>query len=190
VRAKGLEPSFPDLTPEFLRVIEEARPRWFLRENVPRAPEIKPAGYDVASFMLDHSALDSGDGIGHRQIRKRRFWFGVRDGSAPELRAHLVFALSPAQEPAKSLCGDSRSSFIPGGQAEVDAIKRGETVQREKSDVRYSLDNMLDLQGLPRDIFEHSPLTMGGKRKLIGNAVPLPMAEALACAVRDSMEQP
>ena len=47
VRAKGLEPSFTDLTPEFVRVVEEARPAWFLRENVPKAPDVKPLGYDV-----------------------------------------------------------------------------------------------------------------------------------------------
>ena len=93
VRAKGLEPSFPDMTPEFQRVVEEARPAWFLRENVPKAPDVKPAGYDVRSFMLDNSTLDSGDGWGNEQMRKRRWWFGVRDGECPELRACIDFAL-------------------------------------------------------------------------------------------------
>ncbi len=93
VRAKGLEPSFPDMTPEFERVIDEARPAWFLRENVPRAPELKPLGYDVRSFLLDHSHLDSGDGTGHPQMRKRRFWFGMRDQVCPELRQWIDFAL-------------------------------------------------------------------------------------------------
>ena len=68
VRAKGLEPSFPDMTPDFQRVIEEARPAWFLRENVPQAPEIKPAGYDVRSFLLDNSTLDSGDGTDRMRL--------------------------------------------------------------------------------------------------------------------------
>lgn len=93
VRAKGLEPSFPDMTPEFQRVVEEARPAWFLRENVPQAPEIKPAGYDVRSFLLDNSTLDSGDGTGNEQMRRRRWWFGVRDGECPELRKWIDFAL-------------------------------------------------------------------------------------------------
>jgi site-specific DNA-cytosine methylase len=52
---------------------------------------------------------------------------------------------------------------------------------------RYSLEEMLDLQGLPRDLFGHSPLTMQGKRKFVGNAVTLPMACALARAVRMAM---
>lgn len=204
VRAKGLEPSFPDLTGEFQRIVEEARPRWFLRENVPGAPDCKPAGYDVRSFLLDHSTLDRGDGIGHEQMRRRRFWFGVDqdpyasrwvrcrccdefwcrfhwqhasecpclsvDEPCPELRAHLSFAFEVVPEPA--LCVDA-------GHDKLD--------YRPGDAVRYSLDRMLDLQGLPPDLLGHSPLTMQGKRKLVANAVPLPMARALARAVRKVM---
>ena len=98
VRAKGLEPSFPDLTPEFVRVVEEARPAWFLRENVPRAPDAKPAGYDVRTFLLDNWAS-----LGEEQMRRRRFWFGVREGEAPELRAHIDYALVLPEESALSV---------------------------------------------------------------------------------------
>ena len=66
VRAKGLEPSFPDMTPEYQRVVEEAQPAWFLRENVPGAPEIKPLGYAVRSFLLDNWAS-----LGQEQQRRR-----------------------------------------------------------------------------------------------------------------------
>jgi DNA (cytosine-5)-methyltransferase 1 len=93
VRAKGLEPSFPDLTPEYQRVVEEAQPAWFLRENVPKAPDVAPKGYSVRSFLLDNATLDSGDGWGNEQMRRRRFWFGVRDGECPELRRWIDFAL-------------------------------------------------------------------------------------------------
>jgi DNA (cytosine-5)-methyltransferase 1 len=195
VRAKGLEPSFPDLTPEFCRVIEEAQPRWFLRENVPRAPEIKPLGYAVKSFLLDHSTLDSGDGTGHEQMRRRRFWFGMRGDTVPELRAYIDFALNVLPDPALT---------VDTGHDKLDGAKRiaarrqavlgrhhgsvGAVKGRKGSDVRYTIDEMLDLQGLPRDIFEHSPLTMQGKRKLIGNAVPLPMAEALGRAVAGAVK--
>jgi len=218
VRAKGLKPTFPDMTPELERVIGEAKPRWFLRENVPGAPDVKPDGYAVASFLLDHSTMDSGDGIGHEQMRRRRFWFGVwGQERAPELRAHIDFATfilpegdgePKAPQRRKSLCGDRRESFIPGGQAEVDEIRRGRqksvTARHTSATMggestpgwsgnnsgkppRYSLDEMADLQGLPRDLLEHSPMTMVGKRKLIGNAVPLPMAAALGRAVKSAM---
>ena len=202
VRAKGLAPSFPDLTPEFERVIGEARPRWFFRENVPGAPDLRPDGYAVASFLLDHSTMDAGEGTGHEQIRRGRFWFGAWGDTVPELRAHLNFAtfvlpdhddLGPeagAARRRKRLCGDRRSSFIHGGQMEVEALERGdiETVERSESRPRhYTIDEMLDLQGLPRNLFDHAPLTMVGKRQLVGNAVPLPMAEALGEAVKAAM---
>jgi site-specific DNA-cytosine methylase len=191
VRAKGLEPSFPDLTPEFQRVIELARPRWFLRENVPGAPELKPVGYAVRSFPLDNWAS-----FGQEQRRIRQFWFGRSsdcDGcdttaakcdtdprpccpdcrhprEVPELRAHIDFPLF-LSEPKQTVTGRHEGAVGTPGK---------------DYSTRYSLEEMLDLQGLPRDIFKHSPLTMQGKRKLIGNAVPLPMAEALARAVKEA----
>ena len=235
VRAKGLEPSFPDLTPEFCRVIEEAGPRWFLRENVPRAPEIKPQGYAVKSFLLDHSTMDSGDGTGYEQMRRRRFWFGVWGDSVPELRAHIDFAMIVLPDPALTVdCGhdkldgaeriarrrqatscDGRKGHREGRVQAVTADRRAAPVKlggsgklkstcvgasghkdpREHPDAnhgytqkRYTIDEMLDLQGLPRALFEYSPATMQGKRTLVGNAVPLPMAEALARAVQSALE--
>ena len=124
VRAKGLEPTFPDMTEDYLRVIEEARPAWFLRENVSNAPDVAPEGYDVRSFILDNSTLDSGDGTGNEQMRKRKFWFGTRDGAAPELRSRMNFALELLPERVNTVAGDPRTSFIPGGQAEVNEIQR------------------------------------------------------------------
>lgn len=186
-----------------------ARPRWFLRENVPNAPDIKPAGYDdVRSFLLDHSTLDRGDGVGHEQMRRRRFWFGTRDQAAPELRAHLAFALEVL--PDRALTCDAEIdgaeriaarrtmvSSTTAGPNTRDSGKRKQTVSgRHEGAVgapgidysaRYSLDEMLDLQGLPRDLFEHSPLTVHGRRKFVGNAVPLPMAEQLARAIREAL---
>ena len=254
VRAKGLEPSFPDMTGEYQRVVEEARPRWFLRENVPGAPDVKPAGYDVRSFLLDHSTMDRGDGVGHEQMRRRRFWFGVRDGPAPELRRWIAFALEVLPDAAltvnaandQNLDGaekitrrrghrtqpmNTQGNLTPGERhrrqgvtADPRAVpvaiggsaKRKDTVTTRtgkppgpggsrvqaatgrhsgairshggENAPRYSLAEMLDLQGLPPDIFEYSPFTVQGKRKLVGNAVALPMARALARAVRCAME--
>lgn len=255
VRAKGLEPSFPDMTPEVQRIVEEARPRWFLRENVPNAPDVKPAGYDVRSFLLDHSTLDSGDGTGHEQMRKRRFWFGVREPSmglrdktapkwkgCPELRQFIDFALFVL--PDRAVAVGNRNDYIDGAEpigrhrknailhAPVEATREREQTVRarrqavtHKSDPipvklggsgkvkvtrmqavtarhdgeigatgghkgnapRYSLAEMLELQGLPVDFLDRAPWTMQGKRKAIGNAVALPMAIALGRAVALAM---
>lgn len=211
VRAKGLEPSFPDLTGEFQRIVEEARPRWFLRENVPAAPDCKPAGYDVRSFLLDHSTLDRGDGTGHEQMRRRRWWFGVEEHPwpigdhepmptkrpCPELRQFIDFALFVL--PDAALTVNTAHDHMDG--AERIAKRRQAVSGRHESDgmggtpgltpgnnagnpPRYSLAEMLELQGIPQDVFQHSPFTVQGKRKLVGNAVALPMARALARAVR------
>lgn len=223
-RAKGLEPRFPDLTGEVQRVIEEARPRWFLRENVPGAPDVKPQGYDVRSFLLDHSTLDRGDGTGHEQRRRRRFWFGTRDVVAPELRAFIDFAFfvlpdasgfignrpdnTPEAKGRRRAVvaggGGKRKVTIPGTRSRAPVggetkWRRASVTARHDGEIgatgghkgnapRYSLAEMLVLQQLPENLFEHSPFTMGGKRKLVGNAVPTGMARALARAVRLAME--
>jgi site-specific DNA-cytosine methylase len=237
VRAKGLEPSFPDMTGEFERVVEAARPRWFLRENVPKAPDCKPQGYEVHSFLLDHSHLDAGDGTGHEQMRRRRFWFGVRDGAVPDLRRWIDFALfelpnrvdcastrppnndnarkgrfvSIEKQRTQAVAADSRAvpvrhggsgkvkvTAVGGHDGHADALgDKAYRESRERGEAGFagggrSLEEMLRLQGLPEDLFEYqgakSPYTVQAKRKLVGNCVPLPMAEALGKAVMEARD--
>ncbi len=230
VRAKGLEPSFPDLGPEYERVVNEARPAWFLRENVPQAPDIKPDGYDIRTFMLDNSTIDSGDGWGNEQMRRRRFWFGVRDGAAPELRQWIRFALrelptiigtvrdrvgscGPGLPPGtlaseyrtrqQVVAADSRAVPVAiggSGKRKVTACSTdgrhghripdgtGGTVEGVNPP-RRTLEEMLRLQGMPLDWFKHSPFTVTGKRKIVGNAVSVPMGRELAQAIRLSMAE-
>ena len=196
VRAKGLEPSFPDLTPEYKRIVELAQPAWFLRENVPRAPELQPLGYDVRSFLLDHSTLDSGDGTGHEQMRRRGFWFGVRGGECPELRQWIDFALFELPGATQAVSGDTRSVPVKlggSGKVKVTACHGShgqEQSSRNQQDFpRRTLAEMCELQGLPPDWLKHQPWTMQAKRKMIGNGVPIPMARALARAVWKALER-
>jgi len=216
VRANGLEPSFPDMTPEYERCVNEARPAWFLRENVPQAPDVKPDGYDVRSFLLDNSTLDRGDGIGNEQMRKRRWWYGVRDGECPELRQWIDFALFVLPDAEYAVRGGTGgihrakvqtvAGVAIGGSGKVkvtaDAIngyrkarcKAQSVTGRNEGrvggpDVDYSppsrdLAEMCRLQGLPPVWLDHQPWTMQAKRKMIGNGVAIPMARALARAVR------
>lgn len=212
VRAKGLEPSFPDMTGEYQRVVEEARPAWFLRENVPKAPDVKPAGYDVRSFMLDNSTLDSGDGWGNEQMRRRKFWFGTRDRECPELRAFMRFALHELPDAVQAVAGDARSVPVAmggSGRRKVTAVSMEDTpstrVERgstrwtkegavgapgiDYSPPRRTLGEMLRLQGLPEDWLSHQPWTMQAKRKIVGNGVAVPMGRALAAAIRDALAE-
>lgn len=86
VRAKGHEPRFGNLIPEYERCVHEAAPAWFLMENVPAAPRPAVDGYAVHGFVLCNSWLDGGDGFGQEQERRRRFTFGVRGDDAVDLR--------------------------------------------------------------------------------------------------------
>lgn len=200
VRAKGLEPSFPDMTGEYQRVVEEAQPAWFLRENVPRAPDVKPLGYDVRSFLIDNSTLDSGDGTGNEQMRTRRFWFGVRDGECPELRRWIDFALYelPDDEKQGPPCGHDatpgqrdRIKKARARQAAVTGRHEGRvgTPDIDYSPPRRSLEEMLRLQGLPPGWIGHQPWTVQAMRKMLGNGVAVPTGRALAKAIATWLEQ-
>jgi DNA (cytosine-5)-methyltransferase 1 len=59
---------------EFVRCVEAAAPDWFLLENVPGVPDIKPAGYQVQRFDLRANEC------GLQQQRLRHFQFGSRRG--------------------------------------------------------------------------------------------------------------
>jgi DNA (cytosine-5)-methyltransferase 1 len=51
----------------------------------------------------------------------------------------------------------------------------------------YRWARMLELQGLPPDFLEYAPFTVEGKRKAVGNGVPLPMGRAIARAVKAAL---
>lgn len=59
-----------ELMAEFARVVTEARPEWFLLENVPRAPSVFLNGYAMQRIDL------RGGEVGLRQRRLRHFQFG------------------------------------------------------------------------------------------------------------------
>lgn len=59
---------------EFLRVVGEGQPDWFLLENVATVPDVVAAGYSVQRFDLNAREC------GLRQSRLRHFQFGSRAG--------------------------------------------------------------------------------------------------------------
>lgn len=73
---------------EFVRVVAEAAPDWFLLENVPRVPDVEIAGYSVQRFDLNARECEM------RQSRLRHFQFGSRAGLVliPERRAPVGVA--------------------------------------------------------------------------------------------------
>lgn len=161
-----------NLIPEYERCVVECAPRWFLMENVPDAPEPAIYDYGVISFLLNNRW------VGGTQNRLRRFSFGVR-GSVCALSAYMDFEVFEPIEWKPAVCA------------------RGEQYNRKTKEGKWKISNTgatvrtvergIALQGLPSDFFEHSPFTVEGKQKMIGNGVPLPMGRAIAKAVKEAV---
>lgn len=81
------------LLAEFIRCVLMARPEWFVLENVPGVPDVRPYGYHVQRLNL--SARE----CGLEQSRLRCFQFGSLDGIG------LVIARgSPPPGPSRPTC--------------------------------------------------------------------------------------
>jgi DNA (cytosine-5)-methyltransferase 1 len=62
---------------------------WFLMENVRQSPEPRVAGYSTHSFLLNNCDLPAEDGLGHEQIRERRFTWGTLPGGPKSIVEHI-----------------------------------------------------------------------------------------------------
>lgn len=159
-----------NLIPEYERCVSEARPDWFLMENMRGAPEPQVRGYAVASIVVNNRWC------GGEQNRIRRFSFGVQGARPVDLWRWLeIEALEPA---AWSSTVMARGASGPGTRTS----RRAPIKPRGPS--RATVADALRLQGLPADFFEHSPLTVEGQQRVIGNGVPLMLGRAIARAVR------
>jgi DNA (cytosine-5)-methyltransferase 1 len=168
-----------NLIPEFERCVAEAEPSWFVMENVPAAPAPVVTGYQIHSQCFDNRWL------GEIQQRKRRISFGTRSGVELWLEEALFESLGYSQ----SVNGSARLVNVKvGGSGKIkrtytaDGKRHGPGIGR-----LTAVADMLELQGAPRDWLDECPFTESGKRKMIGNGVPLPMGRAIARAVKRAM---
>lgn len=154
-----------NLIPEFERIVEEARPAWWLMENVPGAPV--PAGA-VYSEILDAHAF------GAAQHRRRRFSLNVRLELLP---------VSPEERhPDPWPCVTaSEWRCTAGSGARAMRQRAGRKVGR-----RMTLAEVNVAMGLPED-FSTPALLNTASYAVRGNGVPLPMGRALARAVRQAL---
>lgn len=173
VEANGYETA-PNLIPEYERCIDQAQPRWFLMENVEEAPEPVVAGYIVRSTMLRDVW------VGGATSRLRRFSFGTRDGA----RLDIATLALHATDAARAVTCDARQVPVAvggSGKRKRDDVTGGELPRSGRAE---TVERCAELQGLPREFLAGAPLTAAGKRKAIGNGVPLAMGRAVAAAVR------
>lgn len=163
-----------NLIPEFERVVREAEPLWFLMENVQEAPKPYVSGYEVWVEDLNNRWL------GGIQNRERRFSFGTKVEDFRPLRVQQE-ALEPAEWCHAVMAGGGGSD-VPvrlGGTGKVKATNG--------LNVRVKIPEMCRRQGLPEDFLSESPFTDQGKRKVIGNGVPIPMGRAVAKAIKRAL---
>lgn len=157
---------FENLIPEYERVVAEARPSWFVMENVQAAPEPRVPGYVIQSQVVNNRWL------GEEQNRVRRISFGSLDGRLGAL--HI--------QPAAL----EQSIW----KAAVTAAHAGRRRVRSRGDIaRYSVAEALRLQGLPSDFLGKAPLTQQGALKVIAQGVPLPMGRAIARGVMAAIQE-
>jgi DNA (cytosine-5)-methyltransferase 1 len=139
---------------EFIRVIGEAQPEWFLLENVPTVPTIDVDGYRMQ--RLDLHARE----CGLRQSRLRHFQFGSRAGDV----------LCPKRD-------------APGCRKAQGCHRERCCLAVEGSKMnRRNFADFCELQGLPRD-FDLPGWSTSFKYRAVGNGVPIPMARVIARAV-------
>lgn len=138
---------------EYLRIVNEAQPDWFLMENVAGSPvvtELVPKGYRVQLFTLDASH------VGSEQHRLRKFHFGFRSGR------ELVIKRDVAAQP-----GASQPTCL---------------ASEGKRTGRRTWEKFCELQGLPAG-YDLPGFTVMEKYRAVGNGVPYPLAFALAQAI-------
>lgn len=176
-RAQGNDIA-PDLIPEFSRVVVEARPLWFIMENVPQAPLPTICGYTARVVILNNRMF------GGEQNRERAFSFGTSHGRHLSA-AHIAEAMKPramTYEPTVTTTrGGRRAKLVVdcngrsrGNQGHADHHRlRGRSIERE-----------CELQGVPSDFLAGAPFTKEGRKRVIANGVPLAMGRAVARAVR------
>lgn len=169
------KPAHGNLIPEYERVVTEAAPSWFVMENVRGAPLPAVPGYRVSSQLLNNRWL------GEEQNRLRRISFGTLSGAA----------LHVSQVPLESVTWKAAVTSANGGERRSHCNKRtGGKIHR------YSVEDALETQGLPRDFFgecrhsaNRSPFTRDAQLRMVANGVPLPMGRAIAKAVKAALSQ-
>ncbi len=172
-----------NLIPEFVRCISNAKPDWWLMENVPDVPIDEwptPTGYKVHSFTLNQRWVEGATS----QNRLRRFWFG--NTTELDIRSNIEYA---ALEPAEfdyAVLANGSSKRVP---VKLAAGSKPKHLPKSGHGGVVSVEQMARLQGLPEDFLSDSPFTVAGKRRVLGNGVPLPLGRAVARAIHQTLYQ-
>jgi DNA (cytosine-5)-methyltransferase 1 len=142
------------LVNEFIRVVCDAAPEWFLMENVPGSPTVT-GPFLAAGFHVQHFYLDASH-VGSEQRRSRKFHFGFKSGRELVFKRDAAACDGAASQPT---CLASKS----GGRSWKDFVR---------------------LQGLPDDFDLPFTLENKFRAVGNGVPYPLALALAQAIAAR------
>jgi DNA (cytosine-5)-methyltransferase 1 len=156
---------------EFLRVVCECGPTWFVLENVPRVPDVRIAGYQVQRFDLWDIEC------GGKQLRCRHFQFGHRLGWIVRPERKRVTANGSVRSVTRRAVTAAAIGCDYGASVAGTLSRVERSAARRKTFRQHCLD-----QGLP------GSLRLPGMRPraawwAIGNGVPLGMGRVVARAV-------
>ena len=152
-RAPGREKSLAysvKMLQECLRVIGQAKPDWFLIENVPTVPGVSLPPYTVQRFDC------VGTEFGLAQKRRRHFQFGART--------------------------KTRALIIPRKFTRPVTVAPAVTASEGKHAGRRDWPTVCELMGVTT--LRLPGMTRAARYKALGNGVPVPMAAAIARAIK------
>jgi DNA (cytosine-5)-methyltransferase 1 len=178
VRANGYREA-ENLIPEFERICDEARPSWFVMENVPAAPEPSIAGYVIRSEMVRDVW------VGGQTKRLRRFSFGTPDGRRLPIETEALHN-QDAEHAVMATGGRRPVPVAYGGSGKIKRSAKS-ALRNYGFNSTAGIQRMCELQGLPPDYLSEAPFTLEGRGRVIGNGVPLPMGRAVAKAVKNAL---
>ena len=174
VKARGYRLA-ENLIPEFERVLGEARPTWFLMENVSAAPAPNAPGYYTTRTILDARW------VGSEQSRKRAFAFGHVARAVDLWRTLEIAPLEAATWQPAVMAGGTRMKTTGS-----------RTLHEVQGPSWRTVEDAIRVQGLPEDFLnrfkEHAPLTAKGAQRMIGNGVDFRVGTAVAKAIRQALE--
>jgi DNA (cytosine-5)-methyltransferase 1 len=170
-----------NMIPEFERVVSEAKPTWFLMENVQDAPTPLVKGYFVETELVRDVW------VGGETNRLRKFAFGTSDIAIvwPGVETLALHKTQP--RPAVLASGSGRDVPVAiGGSGKRKKTLRDGTVVRSGPNpgARARLADMCVGQGLPANFLADAPFSEAGKKRMVGNGVPLRMGRAIVAAVK------
>ncbi len=213
---KRIEASRASLTEAYARIIDEIRPKYFVMENVDRAEKskafekaeyiFKKAGYGLTKMVLDASKC------GIPQKRKRFFCIGALGKDDDFMKENLESGISKKSTTLREYFGDTldfeyyyrhprnynrRAVFsidepAPTMRGVNRPVPKG--YPGHPNDACPISDDIRALTTLERSLIQTFPATFkwcGNKtemEQMIGNAVPVKLAEYVASKLKDYMK--